>query len=85
MVLLISSTLIIGAITGFVSLSDGELVCGVAGQIAHGLLCIVCFALIGVGFWRFGWIVGVIDLVLVVIASNASLRFYRYFRKVSDL
>ena len=85
MVLLISSTLIIGAITGLLSLSDGELFCGVGGQVAHGLLSIVCFALVGVGFWRFGWRIGVIDLALVVIASNASLAFCRYFRKRSNL
>jgi hypothetical protein len=44
MVLLISSTLIIAAITGFVSLNDGESFGGAAGQVAHGLLSIVCFA-----------------------------------------
>jgi hypothetical protein len=80
MVLLISTTLIIGAIIGCVSLSDGELFCGAAGQVAHGLLSIVCFALVGVAFWRFGWIVGVIDLALVFIGSKASLGFYRYFQ-----
>jgi hypothetical protein len=85
MVLLIGSTLIFGAIAGFVAQSDGELSCGVAGQIVHGLLSIVCFALVGVGFWRFGWILGVIDLGLVVIASNAGLGFCTYFRKRSDL
>ena len=85
MVLLMGSTLIFGAITGFVSQSDRDLSCGVAGQAAHGLLTIVCFALVGVGFWRFGWMLGVIDLALVVIASNAGLGFSRYFRKRSDL
>src|SRR5215467_1571097 len=83
--LLISSTLIFGAITGFVSLSDGELFCGVAGQVAHSLLSTVCFALVGVTFWRFGWILGLINLVLVVVASNVGLGLSRYFRKRSDL
>jgi hypothetical protein len=81
MALLISSTLIVGAITGFVSLSDSELFSGVAGQLAYGLLSMVCFTLVGVALWRFGWIVGVIDLALVFIVWNAGLSFCRYFRK----
>ena len=64
MVLLISSTLVLGALTGFVSFSEGQFLRGVAGQVVHGLLSIVCFALVGVAFWRFGWKVGVIDLGL---------------------
>ena len=81
MMLLISSTLIIGAITGFMSVSDGELFCGFAGQVAHGLLSIMCFALVGVAFWRFGWRVGLIDLALVFIVLNVSLGFCRYLGK----
>jgi hypothetical protein len=64
MVLLISSTLIFDAITGLVFFSQGESLCGVAGQVIHGLLSLVCFGLLGVAFWRFGWKVGVIDLGL---------------------
>jgi len=82
MVLLISSTLIIGAITGFLSASDGELFCGFVGQVIHGLLSIMCFALVGVAFWRFGWSVGLIDLALVFIVLNVSLSFCRYLAKM---
>ena len=85
MVWLISSTLIIGAITGFVFFNEGELFNGVAGQVLHGLFSIVCFALVGVAFLRFGWKIGVVDLTLVFIVSNASLSFCRYFRKRSGL
>ena len=85
MVLLISSTLIIGTITGFVFFNESDLFHGVAGQVLHGLLSIVCFALVGVAFWRFGWKVGVIDLALLFIASNVGLTFYRYVRKRSGL
>jgi hypothetical protein len=73
MVLIISSTLIIGTITGFVFFNEGDLFHGVAGQVLHGLLSIVCFVLVGVAFWRFGWKVGVIDLALLFIASNVGL------------
>ena len=54
MVFLISTTLIFAAISGFESLSDGELFSGVAGQLGHELLSIVCIALVGLAFWRFG-------------------------------
>jgi len=84
MVLLISSTLIIGAITGFISVSDGELFLRLAGQVAHGLLSIMCFALVGIAFWRFGLKVGVIDLAVLFITSNAGLMFYRYVTKRSS-
>ena len=85
MVLLISSTLIIGVITGFAFFHERELFHGVAGQVLHGLLSIVCFALIGVAFLRFGWKVGVIDLALLLIASNVGLTFYTYVRNRSVL
>jgi hypothetical protein len=48
MVLLISSTLIIGAITGFVFFIEEEFFCGATGQVLHGSLSFVCFALVGV-------------------------------------
>ncbi|HEY7001886.1 MAG TPA: hypothetical protein VH330_09100 [Candidatus Udaeobacter sp.] len=73
MVLVIVGTLIMGAITGFVFSNEGALFWGLAGQILHGLLTIVCFALVGVAFWRFGWKVGTFDLVLLFIAGNIAL------------
>ena len=85
MVLLISTTLIIGTITGFVFFNEGDLFNGVAGQVLHGLMSIACFTLVGVAFWRFGWKVGVIDLTLLFITLNAGLMFYRYVRKRSGL
>ena len=85
MMLLISSTLIIGTITGFVFFNEGDLLHGVPGQVLHGLLSIICFALVGVAFWRFGWKLGVIDLALLFIASKVGLTFYRYVRKRSGL
>ena len=85
MVLLIGSTLIIGAITGFVFCNEGDLFHGVAGQVLHGSLSITCFALVGVAFWRFGWEVGVIALALLFIASKVGLTFSTYVRKKSAL
>jgi hypothetical protein len=77
-VLLISSPIIIAAIIGFVFFNKNQFFRGVAGQVVHGLLSIVCFALVGVAFWRFGWKVGVIDVALLFMASNIGLTFHRY-------
>lgn len=85
MVLVVSSTLIIGTITGFLFFSDDEFFFRVAEQVAHGSLSIAWCALVGVAFWRFDWRVGVIDLALVFIASNASLTLCRYFKEGSGL
>ena len=76
MVLLIVSTLIVSAITGVM----GSFFWGLAGQILHGSFSIVCFGLVGVAFWRFGWKIGVINLVLIFIAGNVALSFCRHLR-----
>lgn len=75
MVLVLVGTLIISAITGAVVSSEGAFFLGPTGQVLHGLLSIVCFTLVGVAFWRFGWKVGVIDLVFLFIAGNAAFSF----------
>jgi uncharacterized membrane protein len=85
MVLLISSTLVLGVITGFVSFSEVEFLRRVAGQVIHGLLSFACFALVGVTFWRLGWKVGVTDLGLLLIVSNIACRLSRYPQKRSGL
>lgn len=73
--MLIVSTFIMSAITGLMVSNERG---GLAGQILHGFFIIACFALVGVAFWRFGWEVGVIDLILLFIAGNLALSFYRY-------
>jgi hypothetical protein len=81
MVLLIVSTLIMSAITGVMVSNEGDFFLGFAGQILHGSLSIVCFGLVGVAFWRFGWKIGMIDLVLIFIAGNLGLLFCGHLRK----
>ncbi|PYK56460.1 MAG: hypothetical protein DME48_01175 [Verrucomicrobia bacterium] len=78
---LIGTTIILGAIIGF-----GEAVFWrLAGQIVHGALSIACFTLVGAAFWRFGWKIGLLDLLLVFIASHVGLRLHEYLRKGSGL
>jgi hypothetical protein len=74
---LLGATLILGAITGFVGLSKGALLRTLGGQIVHGVLSIACFILVGIAFWRFGWKIGLLDLLLVIIASNVGLALHR--------
>jgi len=74
---LFGATIILGAITGFVELSKGALFRTFGGQIMQGVLSIACFILVGVAFWRFGWKIGLLDLLLVIIASNVGLALHR--------
>ena len=79
---LIGTTIILGAIIGF-AFSDGAFFCRLGGQIVQGVLSITCFTLVGATFWRFGWKIGLLDLLLVIIASNVGLTLQRYFRRSS--
>jgi hypothetical protein len=71
---LISATIILGVIIGFADFSQGEFFWGFGGQIVHGMLSIACFTLVGAAFWRFGWKIGLLDLLLVFIASHVGLK-----------
>jgi hypothetical protein len=74
---LIGTTIILGAITGFVELSKGAFFRTVGGQIVQGMLSIACFILVGIAFWRFGWKIGLLDLLLVIIASNVGVALHQ--------
>jgi len=70
---LIVSTSILSAITGIIFGHAEGFFSRLAGQILHGVLVLVCFGLVGVAFWDFGWKLGVIDLFLTFIAGNVGL------------
>jgi hypothetical protein len=74
---LLGATIILGAIIGFADSSQGAFFRGLEGQIMHGVLSIVCFTLVGGAFWRFGWKIGLLDLLLVIIGSNVGLALHR--------
>jgi hypothetical protein len=74
---LIGTTIILGAITGFVDFSEGAFFRGLGGQILQGMLSVACLILVGVAFWRFGWKIGLLDLLLVIIGSNVGLALHR--------
>jgi hypothetical protein len=81
MVVLIVGTLIMSAIMGAMVSNECDFFWGLGGQILHGSLSIVCFGLVGVALWRFGWKIGVIDLILIFIAGNVGLSFCGHLRK----
>jgi hypothetical protein len=75
---LLGATIILGAITGFVvELSEGAFFKTLGGQIVQGMLSVACFILVGLAFWRFGWKIGLLDLLLVIIGSNVGLALLR--------
>lgn len=74
---LLGATIILGAITGFVELSKGAFLRTLGGQIAQGVLSSACFILVGIAFWRFGWKIGLLDFLFVIIASNVGLALHR--------
>jgi len=78
---LTGTTIVLGAITGFADLNEGALIRALGGQIVERMLSIGCLILVGTGFWRFGWKVGLLGLFLVIVASNAGLTLHGYLRK----
>jgi hypothetical protein len=75
MLFLLASTLVLGVITGLVAFS-ADFSWGLVGQIIQGLLSIGCFVLVIVAFWRFGWKLGLLDLLLVFVAGNIGFSIY---------
>jgi hypothetical protein len=74
---LLGTTIMLGVITGFVELSKGAFFRTLGGQIVQGALSIACFTLVGAAYWRFGWKIGLLDLLLVILASNVGLALHR--------
>jgi hypothetical protein len=74
---LLGASMVLGIITGFVELSNEKFVRTLGGQILQGALCIACFTLVGIAFWRGGWKIGLLDILLIIIASNVGLALHR--------
>jgi hypothetical protein len=79
----IGTTVILGMITGLADLNKRGFFRTLGGQIVHGALSTACLILVGVAFWRFGWKIGLLDFVLVIIAAKASPTLSGYLRKLS--
>ena len=82
---LIGTTIVLAAVTGFADVSEGAFFKALGGQIVQGMISIACLILVGAVFWRFGWKIGLLDLLLVIVASNVGLTLHGYFRRRSAL
>jgi hypothetical protein len=78
-------TIILAAIMGFADFDEGACFWGLGGQIVHAVLNISCLTLVGAAFLRFGWKIGLLDVLLVFIGSHVGLTLHGYLRKKSDL
>lgn len=84
MFVLLGCTLVLGVITGLVAFSP-DFSWRAIGQIIQGLLSVACFALVIVAFWRFGWKLGLLDLLLVFVGGNIGFSIYTSLRRKADL
>jgi hypothetical protein len=71
--LLVWHPIILAAIMGFADFGEGASFWGLGGQIVHGMLSIGCFTLVSAAFLRFGWKIGLLERLLVFIASHVGL------------
>ena len=74
---LTAATIILGAITGFIGSCKEGFFRTLGGQLVQGVLSIACFILVGAALWRFGWKIGLLDFLLVIIGSNVGVALHR--------
>ena len=65
----------LGAVTGFATFSQGRFFgYTVAGKAIQGLLGIACFGAVIMGFWQYGWKIGLLEIFVVFAGSAVSSR-----------
>ncbi len=47
---------------------------GLGGQILHAVLSIGCLTLVGAAFLRFGWKIGLLDVLFLFVAAHVASR-----------
>jgi ABC-type bacteriocin/lantibiotic exporter with double-glycine peptidase domain len=47
------------------------------GSIVLGVLSLAFFVLVVVAFWKFGWKIGLIEIFLILVATNIGLSIFR--------
>ncbi|MGZ5004877.1 MAG: hypothetical protein ACXV8H_05095 [Chthoniobacterales bacterium] len=82
--LLLIGSFLLAVLTGFGISSHGAFWYGAAGQVAQGLLSIACFAFIVLAFWRYGWKVGLLEAVVVIIGSNVGVSVFKRVARRGD-
>ena len=77
----LTGSLVLGIITGVALFSQGSFFQSMGGQIAQGILSLACFALVVIAFWKFGWKIGLLEVFLILVASNLGLSIFKFVNK----
>ena len=77
----LTGSLVLGVITGVALFSHGSFFHSMGGQIAQGILSLVCFALVVIAFWKCGWKIGLLEVFLILVASNIGLSIFKFVTK----
>jgi hypothetical protein len=56
--------------TGRALVSQGVISHSIGGQTPQGVLSLVCFALVVVAFWKCEWKFGLLEIFLILVATN---------------
>lgn len=64
---------VLGTLTGFVSFSKGAIHNSPVGRAAQGILSIASLSLIVIAFFRFGWKIGLLEILVIFGSSNMGL------------
>jgi len=63
--------------TGFALVSQGVIFHSIGGQITQGVLSRVCFELVVVAFWKCGWKIGLLEIFLILVATNIGHSVFK--------
>ena len=63
----------LGMITGFSVFSRGRKFFTTVGFIAKSLLSTICFILIFIAFWKFGLLMGLLEVCIIFLGGNVGL------------
>ena len=73
--------LCVGIPSGFTLFSRGSVFSTATGQVIQGLLSILCFLMIGIGFYRYGWRVGSGAILAVFVGTNIGVTILKMLTK----
>ncbi len=73
----LTASFVVGVVTGLALFSQGSFFHSIGGQVVQGILSLVCFALVVVAFWKLGWKIGLLEILLILVATNIGLSIFK--------
>lgn len=73
---------IIGNVNGLLIFSRGSLFMTLPGLAAQSILSTVCIILIAYAFWQYGWVIGLLELFIVLIGGNIGRGTLNILRRM---